>query len=159
MRAIIIYYSYTGNTKKIADILAEYLKQRYEVKLLRLEALDYPTSFFAQAARALFHKRPKISTVEFNLSGYDLICLGTPVWAFAPAPAMNTYLDECSGINTKDIILFTTYGCGAGNNRCLNYMQSILAQKGARHFFRFSIQQSKVQNKEFVLLKIKDLRL
>ena len=150
MRAIIIYYSYSGNTKKIADILAEYLRPRYEIKILRIDALDESSSFFLQAVRAFFHKKARISSSELELSGYDLICLGTPVWAFAPAPAMNTYLDKCSGLLGRPVVLFTTYGSGTGVNRCFNYMQEILIKKGAKEINRFSIQQFKVSDKEFI---------
>jgi NAD(P)H-dependent FMN reductase len=76
------------------------------------------------------------------------------VWAFGPAPACNTYLDESLGVAGKSIILFTTYGSGTGNERCLNYMQSLLRKKGAKDFKKFSIQQHKAKNKELVLAKI-----
>ena len=150
MKAIIVYYSYSGNTKKVADILAEYLRTGYGVKILRLEALDEKTSFCQQALRALFHKKAKIASVDFDLSSYDLICLGSPVWAFAPAPAMNTYLEGCFGLEGKPAVLFTTYGSGTGLKRCLNYMQEILAKKGIGDFRKFSIQQFRVNDKEFV---------
>jgi flavodoxin len=160
MRAIIIYYSFTGNTKKIADILVEYLKPKYEIKILRIDALDESSSFFRQAVRALFHKKARINSLEFELSGYDLICLGTPVWAFAPAPAMNAYLDKCSGLLGRPVTVFVTYGSGTGVKRCFSYMQEILTKKGAKDFGRFSIQQFKVNNKGFVLSRIKEsLRL
>ncbi|MFH1201497.1 MAG: flavodoxin [Candidatus Omnitrophota bacterium] len=156
MRAIIIYYSYSGNTKKVAEVLAEYLKQKGEVEIIGLEAQDESNNFFAQCRRAFWHKRASIAPIQNDLSGYDLICLGTPVWAFGPSPAMNAYLEQCFGLVGKDIILFTTYGSGTGNNRCLNYMQEALSKKGARQFKRFSIQQFKVKDKEFVLSKIKE---
>jgi len=150
MKALIIYYSYSGNTQKVADIFTEYLKQRYEVKISRLDALDEPASFFGQALRALLHKQGRIAPTEFDLSSYDLICLGTPVWAFAPTPAMHTYLDQCSGLLGRPVVLFTTYGSGVGVKRCLSYMQKILAKKGAKDFQRFAIQQFKVNDKRFV---------
>ena len=134
----------------VADILTEYLTRRYEVRVLRLEASDESASFFIQAVRALFHRRAKISSVEFDLSGYNLICLGTPVWAFAPAPAVNAYLEGCFGLEGKAAVLFTTYGSGTGVSRCLNYMKDNLSNKGARDFQEFSIQQFKVGDKEFV---------
>ncbi len=154
MRAIIIYYSYTGNTKRVANILAEYLKPKAEIGQIELVWLDETKSFFAQCRRAITHTKARIQPVNFDLSEYDLVCFGSPVWAFAPAPAMNTYLDKCLGVEGKDIILFTTYGSGTGNGRCLNYMQDILRKKGAKSFKRFSIQQFKVDDKEFVLSKI-----
>jgi len=156
MRAIIVYYSYTGNTKKVADILAEYLKHEYEVKVSRLEAEEESNSFFLQAARALFHKKARISSVDFDLLNYDLICVGSPVWAFAPAPAVNSYLEYCYGLSSKRVVFFTTYGSGTGVGRCLNYMQGVLYKKGVRDFRQFSIQQFKVDNKEFVEKVIND---
>ncbi|MCX5704091.1 MAG: flavodoxin, partial [Candidatus Omnitrophica bacterium] len=80
-----------------------------------------------------------------------------PVWAFAPAPAMNTYLDRCFGLEGKKIILFTTYGSGTGNKRCLNYMQDIVVKKGARGIKRFSVQQFRVKDRNLILSKIKEV--
>lgn len=156
MQSVIVYYSYSGNTQKVADVLTEYLKPQGEVDVIELKGLDESDKFLTQAARAFRHKRATIQPVNLDLSGYDLICMGTPVWAFGPAPAMNTYLDKCFGVEGKSVILFSTYGSGTGNERCLNYMQDILAKKGAKDFKKFSIQQFKVNDKEFVLSKIKE---
>lgn len=157
MKSAIIYYSYSGNTKRIAEVLSEHLKQKGEVEIIELKASDESGNFFSQAARAFFKKRAQIAGANFDLTKFDFICLGTPVWAFGPAPAMNTYLDKCLGLEGKEIVLFTTYGSGTGNQRCLNYMQDILSKKGAKNFKRFSIQQFKVSDKEFVLSKIKEI--
>ena len=154
MKGIVIFYSYSGNTKKVTGALSEYLRRKGQVDIIELKALDESNSFFGQAARAFIHKRAKIEPANFGLTQYDLVCLGTPVWAFGPAPAMNTYLDKCFGLEGKEVILFTTYGSGTGNQRCLNYMQGILTKKGARDFRRFSVQQFKVKDEEFVLSKI-----
>jgi len=155
MKSAIVYYSYSGNTKKVAQSLCDHLRQKGEVDIVELKPLDESDSFFGQCRRAFKRQRAKIAAVNFDLSGYDLICFGSPVWAFAPAPAMNTYLDNVQGIGNKEIILFTTFGSGTGNNRCLNYMQRILAKKGASSACRrFSIQQFKVNDQEFVNAKI-----
>lgn len=157
MQSIIIYYSYSGNTKKVANILMELLKTKGEVQQTELVGLDESKSFFGQCRRAFLRKKAALQPVNFDLSEFDLICFGTPVWAFGPAPAMNTYLDKCFGLEGKSVILFSTYGSGAGRERCLDYMQDILAKKGAKDFQKFSIQQFKVNDKEFVLSKIKEM--
>ena len=157
MKSIIVFYSYSGNTKKVAEILAGALAERGEVGQIELACFDESKTFLGQCHRAFFHIRGQIQPVKFDLSDYDLICFGTPVWAFAPAPAMNTYLDNCVGLEGKEIILFTTYGSGTGNERCLDYMRKILSQKGAKGFKRLSIQQGKVKYQEFVLSKIKEI--
>ena len=156
MKSIIISYSYSGNTKKVAEVLAECLKEKSQVDIVGLAALDESASFLGQAYRALRHKQAAIDSVNLDLGGYDLICFGTPVWAFAPAPAMNTYLEKCSGLEGKTVILFTTYGSGTGNERCLKYMMDILAAKGAGSFKAFSVQQFKVSDKDWVVARIKE---
>jgi len=157
MRAVIIYYSHSGNTRRVAGALGEVLRQEGAVEELELIALDESDSFFVQAMRALCHKQAWIEKANFDLSNFDVICLGTPVWAFGPAPAMNTYLDGCFGLRGREIILFTTYGSGTGNERCLNYMQNALVNKGGQNFKRFSVQQNKIDDEEFVLSKIKEI--
>ena len=154
MKSVIVYYSYSGNTKKVAGVLAEALRKKGETEELELVALDEPGSFLGQCGRAFRHMEARIQDVNFDLSKYDLICFGTPVWAFGPTPALNTYLDKCSGIQGKEVILFSTYGSGAGKDKCLDYMQKILSGKGATGFKRFSIQQGKVDKKEFVASEI-----
>jgi flavodoxin len=150
MKSVVIYYSYSGNTRKVARVLADGLRQDSECAEIELKPADESRSFLAQCRRAFKHIRAKLEPVNYDLSGYDIICLGSPVWAFGPAPALNTYLDNCSGISGKNIILFTTYGSGTGNQRCLNYMQDLLLRRGAVSFKRFSIQQNKVKNREFI---------
>jgi flavodoxin len=157
MRSIIIYYSYSGNTRKVAKVLIEFLQEKGSAEYLEIISPSESESFFGQARRAFRHTKAKIDPIKLDLSDYDLICLGTPVWAFGPAPAMNTYLDKCCGLGSKEVVLFTTYGSGLGNQRCLNYMQDVLAKKGARDFKKFSIQQFQVKDREFVLRTIKEL--
>ncbi len=157
MKSIIIYYSFSGNTKKVAETLAGQLRQKGEAELIGLQPVDESKNFFGQSSRAFRHKRAQLQNTNFDLSGYDIICFGTPVWAFGPAPAMNAYLDNCAGTEGKKITLFTTYGSGTGNEKCLNYMQGILEKKGAKNFKRFSIQQFKVDEREFVLSKIREI--
>ena len=159
MKSIIVYYSYSGNTRKAADILSRYLKTKGEAAVVELKPLDESGNFFKQGNRAFRKVRAQLTEVNFDLSGYDLICLGTPVWAFSPAPAMNTYLDKCSGLQGKEVVLFCTTG-GTGIDRCLNYMEGLLSQKGAKSFKRFAIKQAKINDQEFILSTIKEsLRL
>ena len=108
MKSAIVYYSYSGNTRKVALFLRDYLEKDRTVKLIELNALDEPSSFFGQAQRAFFRQEAKIEHTDFDLSMFDLICFGTPVWAFGPAPAMNTFLKNCFGLENKSAITFTT---------------------------------------------------
>ncbi len=156
MRSIIFYFSHSGNTQKVAQVVEDYLKAIGEVELFEVKGLDESRSFFGQAIRAFRRKRGVTQEINKDLKEYDVICFGTPVWAFGPAPAMNTVLDKSVGIEGKKVVLFTTYGSGTGNEKCLDYMQNILSGKGVQDFKRFSVQQSKVNDKSFVLSRIKE---
>lgn len=158
MKAKIVYYSFSGNTKSVSETLKAYLENKgYQVEMLRLEPLDEVSFFFGQCQRALAKKRAQLKPLNFDVSGYDLVVLGTPVWAFGPAPAVNTFLDNISGLKDKRAIVFTTCGSGAGNNRCLDYMKETLMPKGASQIQKFSVQQFKVKDKGFIESKVKEL--
>ena len=151
MKALIVYYSYSGNTERIAQYLSEYLGLKgYDVKLLKIEALDETAFFLLQAARAAFHRRARIEATDVILSEYDLICFGSPVWATGPAPAMNAYLAGLSGMENKQAIVFVTYGSGLGVNRCLNYMREALNSKMVKPASSFAVQQNDIVNKDLV---------
>lgn len=156
MKSIIVYYSFTGNTRLVAKILAKALEEKSRVELIELKDLDDDAKFIHQGKRAFRRVRANIEDTKFDLSEYDLICLGTPVWAFGSTPAMNTYLDKCFGVKDKNVILFTTSG-GMGDKRCLKYMQDILSKKGVNNFSSFSIQHNKIKNKDFILSSIQKL--
>lgn len=154
MRSAIIFYSYSGNTRKVAKELQDYLGKQGSAELIELKAKDETDSFVGQCRRAMFRKEAQIEDVQFDLKGFDLVCLGTPVWAFGPAPAMNTYLKKCTGLENKSITVFTTYGSGTGNGRCVNIIKQTMRVKGAKKFCSFSVQQSRVNNKDFILDQI-----
>jgi len=160
MKSVIIFYSYSGNTAKVAKVLHDELTSKGSTDVFRLEPTDESSSFLGQCRRALFKKKADIQDTIFDLSSYSTVCLGTPVWAFGMAPALRTYIDKCSGIHDKSVILFTTFGSGAGKDKCIHEMQAILAKKGAKDFQRFSVSQFKVNDPNFVKGEIdKTLRL
>ena len=157
MKSAIIFYSFSGNTKQVAELLVECFKERGEVTVIELNDLNEDGKFINQCKKAFRRKRTVIQNANFDLSAYDTICIGTPVWAFAPVPAINTYFDKASGIAGKDIIIFTTHGSGVGVGRCQNYMKEVLMKQGAKQIISFSVQQSKVKDKKLVLTKIKEI--
>lgn len=156
MKSLIAYYSYSGNTKKVAEILKDTLSKKGEVKLLQLKPIDEQTSFFAQAQAAFFRKRARLLDINFDLTDYELICIGTPVWAFAPTPAINTFLDKIKNLDKKSAICFTTYASGAGVKRCVSIIKNTLKEKGASRISDFNIQQFKVDDTSFVEEQIKN---
>ncbi len=146
-KAIIVYYSKSGNTAKLGDLLTQEMKQHYETHIQSLQATDESESFFGQAVRALLKRRARLKPqTRVELAEYDLICLGTPVWAFGPAPALRTFMQVCTGVANKPILNFVTYGSGAGKNNCISQMNELMTKKGARPGTPLLIQQFQLYN-------------
>jgi flavodoxin len=155
MRSLIVYYSFSGNTGKVADALAGVLQGKGAVAASRLVPSQETRNFFRQCIEARFGMKAKLGEdLPYDISGYDMLCLGTPVWAFAPVPAINTYLDRLSGAAGKKALIFTTYGSGAGVGACVNVMKRRLERKGITEVRVCTIQQNDVTDSSLVQEKL-----
>ena len=132
MKSLLAYYSFSGNTDHVAKLFAGELRKKGEVILQRLSPKDDIKDFFGQCRAARAGKRADLGEkVDYDASSYDLVVLGSPVWAFAPAPAMNTFLDNISGLKGKRVIVLLTSGSGLGVKHCFKNISRILEKKGA----------------------------
>ncbi len=155
MKTLITYYSYSGNTDKVARIFADKLKSKGETVLQRLKPLDEITGFAAQCRGAFTRKRAELGAdVNFDASPYDLIIIGCPVWAFAPVPAMNSYLDKVNGLHGKKVVVLLTSGSGLGVNRCFKNIRDVLQGKGASSVVEINIPDRKQGDKDFITSSI-----
>lgn len=152
MKTLITYYSYSGITEKVAEIFSRVLEKRGGVTTQRLKPKKEPTSFAGQCIAARFGKRCELEDgVLFEVNPYDLVMIGLPVWALAPTPAINTYLDKASGLNGKKIIVFVTSGSGAGVNMCFKAIRNVLKNKGASEVKEINIPNARMDEKDFIV--------
>ncbi len=151
MKTLITYYSFSGNTDKVANIFADLLRKKGEVVLQRLKPADEIKNFALQCKAALVGKRAALEgDLQFDLGQYDLLLIGSPVWAFAPTPPINTYLDKLSGLNGKRAIILLTSGSGTGVSRCFKNIRKVLESKGAAKVDEVNIPDKKQKDAEFI---------
>jgi FMN-dependent NADH-azoreductase len=151
MKTLVTYYSYSGITEKVIGIFKEVLEKRAELKIQRLKPKEEITSFFAQCMAARFKKRCEIEEALFDATSFDTVIIGLPVWAFAPTPAVNTYLDKATGLNNKKVIVLLTSGSGAGVKMCFKYINNILRSKGASNISEINIPNARMKDKNFII--------
>ena len=151
MKTLITYYSYSGITEKVINMFKEVLEKKSELKVQRLKPKEEITSFFGQCMAARFKKRCEIEEALFDASSYDTIIIGLPVWAFAPVPAINTYLDKVTGLDNKKLIVLLTSGSGAGVKMCFKYINSIISSKGVSNISEINIPNAKMDDKSFIV--------
>ncbi|NQU94759.1 MAG: NAD(P)H-dependent oxidoreductase [Candidatus Omnitrophica bacterium] len=143
MKSAVVYYSYSGNTHRVAQLIIDLLKNKgEEATPIRIRPLKEETSFIMQCREAFLGKKPELYRTLLDLKDFDRVIIGSPVWAFKPAPAINSYLNECSSLEGKTAILFVTYGSGAGKDKALQVMKKGLEAKGARVQAMTSLQQA-----------------
>jgi flavodoxin len=108
LKTLVVYYSRTGNARFVAETIAAEVGADVEEVIdqkNRSGALVYLTG--GSAARR--GKETKISPPTKSPAEYDLIVVGTPVWAGRPTPAIVTYLKK-NDLSGKKVAVFFTQG-------------------------------------------------
>ena len=114
-RVLVIYYSLTGNTKKIANQIKEITNADiYEIKTID----ELKPGFFVyskikkQLATIIY---PKIKNDNFpDFNQYDIIFVGSPIWWYTVSTPVSSFLKEVN-FNDKLVIPFSTQGSNYGS--------------------------------------------
>ena len=130
MKTAIVYYSMSGNTKYVADKIADGIKNSGEVDIIRIESKKaYPDKgakkFFWGGKSAVMGETPALQPYEFNLEKYDRIIFGTPVWASTFVPPLKTFINENPDIKDKEIAVFTCFS-GGGADKAIDKMKKYI---------------------------------
>ncbi len=111
MKTCILYYSYEGNTKFIAEILANELNcDLYRIKTKKPFNSKGLMKFVWGGKQAMMKEKPELYPFEFNLDQYDSVIVGSPVWSWTIAPAIRTLFQDY--LKKKDVYLFYTHEGG-----------------------------------------------
>ena len=120
MKQLVAYFSASGTTKKTAEMVAEAAgADLYEItpKVAYTKAdLDWMDKKSRSSVEMKDKKfRPEIITKDIEMSDYDEIILGFPIWWYVAPTIINTFL-EAYDFSGKKITLFATSGgSGFGN--------------------------------------------
>lgn len=130
MRTAIVYYSMSGNTKYVADKIADGLKASGEVDIIRIEPKKtYPDKgakkFFWGGKSAVMGETPALQPYEFDIEKYDRIIFGTPVWASNFVPPLRTFIKDNPKVGNKKIAVFTCFS-GGGADKAIEKMKKYI---------------------------------
>ena len=114
VKPLVVYWSWseTHNTKVVAEMLQQ--KTGADIKVIEM-VTPYPNDFgsvMQLGQRDLREtKAPAIKEMELDLSKYDPIYVGTPIWFSTYAPPVRTFLQSYD-FTGKTVALFCTHGQG-----------------------------------------------
>ena len=125
MKTAIVYYSLEGNTKYAAEKIGKELGADL-IQLMPAKA--YPTGKFSKyfwaGKSATFRERPRLKPYSFDPDKYDLIILGTPIWAGMFAPPLRTFA-RANKLAGKKVALFAS--CSGGSaDKCFEGLKKKL---------------------------------
>lgn len=146
MKAILAYYSQTGNTEKVAKRIVNTIQSKsIDVKTLSIER-SQERSYEENVEDAKEEKLAEIETVKTDMSDFDILFLGTPVWCGKPATPINTFMDQCEGLNGTKIVSFVTHG-GGGPSMTFDMIKNKLETKGGNVVEELSLSSEEVSTK------------
>lgn len=129
MKILIAYYSRTGNTRaaieKVSSFLGELSVTKWEIteKASREGILGWIGACMA----GVRNKESVIPEPPFQVGDFDLVILGTPVWANSPASAVRTFC-RTHGKYFRQVAFLGTHG-GGGATKTFNYLRELCGQK------------------------------
>ncbi|MFA5993219.1 MAG: flavodoxin [Candidatus Pacearchaeota archaeon] len=109
MKILVVYYSRSGNTKKAAEEISKDLK--CDIDEISENKSRKGMIGWLGAGRDAMRKKEVEIKFEKDLSKYDLIIVGTPIWASTAVPAVRSYLIKNQDkLKSKKIAFFSTSG-------------------------------------------------
>ncbi len=116
-KILVAYFSASGITAKVAEMLAKTAgADLYEIKP-EIPYTNDDLNWMNKNSRSSIEmsdksSRPAIADKNADISGYDTILLGFPIWWYVAPTIINTFL-ESYDFSGKKIVLFATSG-GSG---------------------------------------------
>ena len=115
MKAIVIYYSLGGNTRRVA----QQIQRATGADLAEIKTVSPYTGSYNDIVDQ-GHREvnsgflPELEPLDVGLDGYDTVILGTPVWWYTFAPAMSSFLHQYD-LSGKRVFPFATNGGWLGH--------------------------------------------
>ena len=126
LKTLVVFYSRSGTTRRIAVALSEALK-------CDLEEITEPTprtgllGYMRSLLEATLKHPSTITPRQRDVSSYDLVVVGTPVWAWSLSSPVRAYLMSTAS-RLPEVAFFCTLG-GSGSESAFAQMTAIVGKK------------------------------
>ena len=124
MKTLVVYYSRTGTTKKVAQDISKILKCDKE-EIQDIKSRKGVIGYLISGREAMTKKLAEIKETKKDPSKYDLVIIGTPVWAYNMSSPVRTYITKNK---FKKIAFFCTMG-GSGDKPTFKKMEELCNKK------------------------------
>jgi flavodoxin len=122
MKALVVFYSRTGTTKRVGEELAQMLGGDCE-DLHDTKKRSGPLGWVSAGRDATQKKLTTLAPLKHDPSSYELALLGTPIWAGSLSSAMRTYITAHKS-KFKRVAFFCTQR-GTDNQQLFDEMEAL----------------------------------
>lgn len=132
MNIAILFYSKSGNTKKIADHIKHIAeKKNHTVEIVDIIPEKQP-HFFKAGYSAVRQKTLPIKNEPIDVSSYDVVFVGCPIWAGKPAPFIKSMIQKTTGFsNLKTCVFITCAGGEQPGSKAVDLIKSYAKEQKA----------------------------
>ena len=125
MSILVVYFSFDGNTKFIAEKITETINADIiELKTSKKYPTEGLSKYFWGGKSVIFGEKPKLTNDSIDLNRYETIFIGTPVWAGSYTPPIKSFISQYK-LQGKRIALFASHG-GNGAEKCFAKLKAAL---------------------------------
>jgi len=125
MKTLVVFYSRTGTTRKVAEKLSAALAADLE-EIIDKDKRSGVLGYLRSGRDAIKKTQAKIELVKNDPAVYDLIIVGTPVWIGTMAAAVKTYL-SANKDKIKKAAFFSTQG-SSSDQRVFSEMEKVFGR-------------------------------
>jgi flavodoxin len=121
MRILVVFYSRTGNTRKVAEELEKALECDLE-EIIDTKDRSGSLGYMKSGRDAMARKLTVLQDPVNDPSSYDLLVIGTPLWAWRVSTPVRTYMHQQADF--KEVAFFCTAG-GKGFDGAFKDMEEL----------------------------------
>ena len=126
-KVLVVYFSRSNNT----ELMAMEIAKHYDANLVRLYADKYQIGFLGwiNSLNDAQTKHAAITPERIDVSQYETIFIGSPIWWYSPAPPAWQFVSN-NDLTNKKIILFNTFNSRFKQEYIDDYKAGVEAKDG-----------------------------
>jgi len=126
MKTLILFYSFSGSTRKIAAKKAAEIKADIE-EIIETKKMSVLKAYTIGGFKALSRKKVNIQPIKSQLNNYEKIILMFPVWASNPAPAFNNIVEQLPSGKQIELVMVSA---ASGTSRTASVTKKLITARG-----------------------------
>ena len=152
MKSLVVFFTRSDNTKVLAKMIADAAEgELEEVKETGISRRGL-TGYLRAAKSSWKKESAEIAEVKQNPADFDVIFVGTPVWAWKVSPAIRSYLSRFK-LGGKPVAFFCTMA-GGGDDRAFDLMKELTPD--SKLMGTFSVRSQELGHREALRSRVEE---